>query len=936
MSRADPLLEAALSVTDGQQIDWSQQPDRLGPTDRQAWERLEQISRLATASGLAGAAHDGEPDQPLRRWGPLEIVQRIGGGSYGDVYVARDPRLDRPVALKLLRAPDAVGSDTTTVVGEGHLLARVRHPNVVTVYGAEQINGRAGLWMEFIDGETLETVIRRRGPFAAEEVIETGTDICRALEAVHRAGLLHRDVKAQNVMRERTGRIVLMDFGAGHDARDLVRGERLAGTPAYLAPELLDGQPPSPSSDVFALGVLLYRLATGEFPFPGTSLQAIKAAQQERRLTGVTSRRPGIPRQLGAAIERAISVDPRNRFESAAAFGNALAAAARPRYSGWSRSSPAAGLLIAATAMAMWAAYSAGSEARLRRTRAEPQLRTVWSDPVAGTVHVGSASDDGRLAAAIDPESGALVLRDLVGATTRVLLRRTERGAPEFPALSRDGSEVAYAWRGIDGLELRTARTSGAPAPRTAWTAGSERIDSVVVHDWSPDGRTLLAGFRAGYVTRIGLVDPAVHTAHMIRTVPWSPDSRAAFSRDGSRVALSVPAAKGSGQHDLIVISLSAPPDSEPMLSLEGAPNDVLAGWSPVDDEVLFLSDRDGATGLWGLGVAPDRTPAEPRPLRPNVNGVPLRVAATGALLLAVPISDRDLYLAGVDFESGQVVETPRRVLTRRDGVVSSPAFSPDGQWLAFTTRREGAENEVSLSVVRLDDRTVRTFPLPMLAFIEASWSSASDAVLGAGNRGPEGTGIYEVSLATGEAKLIARDAGSPQAAEPDRLYFRRPLSLPPYELIERSVAAGIERVVFRHEARMSAALSPDGSRIAAVLGSAPAPGPGPGPSPTPRHLVVVSVADGAVHELLTSDRLTFLARWLPDGRSVLVSSGGRLAAVPAGGGEPRWLDLRVVPEPQREEHLDVHPDGRRIAFMAGTTRMELWMLENFLPASRP
>src|SRR5204862_2087023 len=126
---------------------------------------------------------------------------------------------------------------------EARMLAQVRHPNVVTVYGADRCEGRVGLWMEFIHGQTLEQVVCERGPFGAGEATLIGLDLCRALSAVHRAGLLHRDIKAHNVMREDGGRIVLMDFGTGFDhAVDSEASARgLAGTPLYLAAEILDG-----------------------------------------------------------------------------------------------------------------------------------------------------------------------------------------------------------------------------------------------------------------------------------------------------------------------------------------------------------------------------------------------------------------------------------------------------------------------------------------------------------------------------------------------------------------------------------------------------------------------------------------------------------------------------------------------------------------------
>ena len=171
------------------------------------------------------------------------------------MYRAWDPRLEREVALKLIpeNAPDAA----SPVVEEGRLLARVRHPNVLTVHGAERIDGRVGIWTEYVRGETLAAEIARRGPVSAVEAARIGIEICRALVAVHGAGLLHRDVKAQNILRDSTGRIVLGDFGTGIeiDEHAGITEPQIAGTPLYLAPEIFEHRPATVGSDLYSVGV---------------------------------------------------------------------------------------------------------------------------------------------------------------------------------------------------------------------------------------------------------------------------------------------------------------------------------------------------------------------------------------------------------------------------------------------------------------------------------------------------------------------------------------------------------------------------------------------------------------------------------------------------------------------------------------------------------
>ena len=195
----------------------------------------------------------------MGRWGALECRRQIAGGGFGEVYLAWDPALEREVALKVLPA----AGRSHTVIQEGRLLARVRHPNVVTVYGIDEHEGTVGLWMEWVEGLTLTQVLTARGLLGGHEASIIGVDVCRAVAAVHKAGLLHRDIKAQNVMLEAGGRIVLMDFGAGEiRSEDSLAAPQMIGTPLYLAPELFAGHPATIASDIYSVGVLLYHLMT--------------------------------------------------------------------------------------------------------------------------------------------------------------------------------------------------------------------------------------------------------------------------------------------------------------------------------------------------------------------------------------------------------------------------------------------------------------------------------------------------------------------------------------------------------------------------------------------------------------------------------------------------------------------------------------------------
>src|SRR5687767_4066894 len=245
-------------------------------------------------------------------WGNFTLARKIGESANGEVYLAHDSWLGHDVALKILRARVA---EKAKMLHEARMLVRVRHPHVVTVHGADVHAGRLGFWMDFVDGLTLKQVIQRGGPRSAGEAAAWGQDLCRALSAVHAAGIVHRDVNAQNVMRQTCdGRLLLMDFGAGELLDGAPKGA--AGTPLYLAPELLDGGVATPSSDIYALGVLLFHVVSRRFPFEGATGDELLEAHASGRRVRLEDVRPDLPSSFVDVVERAIGRNPTVRYAS--------------------------------------------------------------------------------------------------------------------------------------------------------------------------------------------------------------------------------------------------------------------------------------------------------------------------------------------------------------------------------------------------------------------------------------------------------------------------------------------------------------------------------------------------------------------------------------------------------------------------------------------
>jgi len=311
-----PLTALASSLADGGDVDWfAAESTSTTPEEQVCVQQLKIIAKLAGAyREAADAAFAPPPPAPPReRWGPLTLRRMLGEGAFGSVYLAWDPSLEREVALKLLRD----SAKAASVIEEGRLLARVRHPNVVMVHGVDEFDGAVGLWMELIDGVTIKDILEARGTMGSREAALTGMDLCRALAAVHKAGLLHRDIKAQNVMREAGGRIVLMDFGGGERTAERAGGSRTrVATPLYLAPEVLKGGSATIASDIYSVGVLLYHAVTNGFPIEGRTLDEVEAAHADRPAP-LLDRRPDLPGRFARVVERAIHPDPVRRYRSA-------------------------------------------------------------------------------------------------------------------------------------------------------------------------------------------------------------------------------------------------------------------------------------------------------------------------------------------------------------------------------------------------------------------------------------------------------------------------------------------------------------------------------------------------------------------------------------------------------------------------------------------
>ncbi|MCL4819651.1 MAG: serine/threonine-protein kinase [Vicinamibacteria bacterium] len=497
------------------------------------------------------------------RIGPYEVVAPIGAGGMGEVLRARDTRLGREVALKVLPAAFAQDADRVARFRrEAQILASLNHPSVAALHGLEESEGRIALVMELVDGEDLAERLKR-GPIPADEVAEIARQIAEALEEAHEKGIVHRDLKPANVKVTADGRVKVLDFGlaraftgvdaaSGSGVQDLSQSPTLAtaagtqagvilGTAAYMSPEQARGKPVDRRADIWSFGVVVYEMLTGQRLFAGETVSDVLAAvlTKEPELAAVP---PGWRRMVARCLEK----DPRKRLRHAGDAWLLQDEAPAASDAGVRPSSRSAGAwaVVAALAAALgtWVATTAG-------TRAPARLPVAFLEPPAeGTSFVGAPqlSPDGRSLAWVARDATGrtrLWTRDLGTSSPRAIEGTEGAAAPPGPVWSPDGSQIAFVaagqlrrvaatggavslivaeeppaavWLkdgdlllGVTGQGLARVAASGGSLRRVEGFSDDEELRKVLSHDLhvSPDGQLVLVsqfGGRTGiYVARV-------------------------------------------------------------------------------------------------------------------------------------------------------------------------------------------------------------------------------------------------------------------------------------------------------------------------------------------------------------------------------------------------------------------------------------------------
>jgi Tol biopolymer transport system component len=560
-------------------------------------------------------------------------------------------------------------------------------------------------------------------------------------------------------------------------------------------------------------------------------------------------------------------------------------------------------------------------------------VRRVWAGPEADAM--GQVSPDGRFVSFTDWETGDLAIHDLAtGQNRRITDKGTWAASQEFADLSvpsPDSKHVAYSWYNSDGsYDLRIIGLDGS-RPRVLRAAG----DGVVGLDpmaWSPDGRHLLAEFLKTDGTHdMMLVAVGDSSTRLIKATGKDPSPSAVFSPDGRYIAW-------AAKEGLSLLELQTGRESP--LVPDPTQHRVL-GWTPDGKHLLFSSDRSGSTDVWLTAVADGKGAGEPELVKKGFNGQPLGFTRAGAFYYAVSNIVRDVHIAELDPASGSVVSPPQPVSRRWVGITRNPDWSPDGRFLAYV--RDPTPNDSVIVIRSTSTGEERELQVGKTRIgLGLRWAPDGNAIVVPGFEPGKGWSMLRVDVQTGQATslmpLPLAGGGLPRFdLSPDgRTIFYVNTPDPPnanrLQLLARDLQSARETEVIQKPGLYWVSVSPDGRRL--VIGAQ---------EDQSLVLRVMPATGGEARELVRIGAKEANYRvwpsWTPDGRYVLFVKGlyGRATRnvqvwrVAAEGGEPQRLGLTV----DDLWWLRLHPDGRRVAIGTWTGNIEVWVMENFLPAPK-
>ncbi|HTP34775.1 MAG TPA: protein kinase [Candidatus Acidoferrales bacterium] len=855
--------------------------------------------------------------------GPYRVETRIGQGGMGVVYRAWDTRLDRRIALKVLR-PDQVNDPVhrQRLVREARAASALIHPNIVTVHDIGSDRNIDFIAMEHIDGRPLNQMIPAAG-LPPKQALAYSIQIAGALAGAHASGVVHRDLKPGNVMVTREGLVKLLDFGLARRSRrdadgsgTLTLNTEIAGTPQYMSPEQIRGEDIDHRSDVFAFGAMLYRMLAGRDLFDRGSAVETMNAVLTADAAELCQNGPALPDALESVILHCLEKAPQDRFQSAQDLGYALEACAAPmgpvsvpaaparwqRHGGWIAA------ILASWALGMLLAYLFWGGHRAHPSVDGRVFSQITND--AGAELFPSLSPDGRSVVFAGKASGNWdIYLQQVGAAEGVNLTQDSGADETQPAFSPDGRTIAFRSE-RDGGGIFVMRSDG--------TAVRRVTDSGYNPAWSPDGRQIVYAEesitrpedRSGRVSRIWVVDLAGGRKRLLIKddgvqPQWSPNGQFivywAIDLDGDRDLWTVRAAGGAPAR----LTRDRWLDWNPV-------------WSPDGNWVYFCSNRGGSMGIWRIPMKESTG---------EVRGAPEAIRAPADYTSHLSFSRDGRHLSYVQqsttgrldvvrFDPARevLVSEPKEILQSAKGA-SRPSLSPDGKWLAYNS----TEQEECLLVAGADGSGVRQLTNAEYRSRGPRWS-------------PDGRQIAFFSTRSGEWEIWTTDPSGAESRQLTNLAGNN-VAWPVWSADGKHLAYtlfGLNTFLIEADKAWSAQTpeklppfpddgqvfsawnwSPDGKMIAGFLDR-------------DNGIAIYTPASRSFRKVTERGADPV---WLSDNRRLLYLDQGKIHLVELASGSTREL-VSAAPEEVARRGFAVSPDDSRIYFSVSTTEADVWTVE--------
>ncbi|HSG01613.1 MAG TPA: protein kinase, partial [Vicinamibacterales bacterium] len=639
--------------------------------------------------------------------GHYRIESLLGKGGMGEVYLAEDTKLGRQVALKILSSELAGDADRRQrFEREARAAAALNHPNIVTIHSVEEADGVPFLTLELVDGETLSSLIPPGG-MSLEKLLTIAIPLADAIGAAHQRGITHRDLKPANVMVTGEGRVKVLDFGlaklkeeawqaasASLPTQELTGEGRILGTVAYMSPEQAEGRAVDPRTDVFALGVMLYEMATGRRPFTGDTQMSVLSAIIKETPASVTELKGDLPRDLARILQRCLAKDPEDRYQTAKDLRNDLRMLKEDLASGelttsaagtavrvppaakpvWQRPAVLGAAAVVLVAAAAYLVGRGGAPAEPTRTPFENVSLTRLT--TTGTAGLAALSADGRYAAYVVEENReqSLWLRQV---TTSSNVQIVPAAAVAYDGLgfSPDSNYIYYVVypRGENYASLFQVPVLGGGARKIL-----EDIDTPP--SFSPDGRefAFLRGFPDTGGTAIMLADAdggnerelarrTLPQDFMLDGVAWSPDGRVIVAPGTNRETL-----------EASIVVVDAESGAETTLGTHDWQAVHFFAWLP-DGRTLLVNAHEGggesSTQIWAVSY-PDGTVTRVTNDLSTYSG--LSLSGDGSSFVSVRNELRSRITAIPDGDVNRAVEVTAGAGT--DDGVAGLAWTPDGR----------------------------------------------------------------------------------------------------------------------------------------------------------------------------------------------------------------------------------------------------------------